>query len=259
MNRLCVIDGNNWFRRRAETDIFGNPLRSCFNELQNYDYDRVILVWDGRRSLQARRAIYPEYKVHRQAPAESLFDMQNELKKLAQLSKVDSIEVEGFEGDDVIACIVKHYQEQGVKKIFIESNDADFAQLGCEMARKEFKIPARWVALYKATVGDPSDNIKGIGGFGQGAWDKLTDDQRLILERYVSNINGHNQAIGELNIAEFMAKRHITWLDDEANRKLLDSYWKIVQFIPMDFKTLEFQPGYNRPDLADGVLKSYLS
>lgn len=258
MKTLCVVDGNNWFRRKAETDIFGNPLRSCFYHLQSMDFDEVILVWDGRGSLAARRKIYPEYKVHRQAPNESLFEFQNEFKQLAQLSKARSIEVAGYEGDDVIATIVRHYQAQGVK-VFIESNDADFAQLGCEMARKEFKIPARWVPLYKATVGDHSDNIKGIGGFGDGAWTKLTDENRKTLEIYIKNIEGHASAIGELNIAEFMAKRHLTWLDDEKNRQLLAAYWNIVHFIPMDYKTLEFTPGLNRVDLAEQVLLSYLS
>lgn len=261
MTSVCVIDGNNWFRRRAETDVFGNPLRHCFYELQSMDYDKVILVWDGRGSLSARRKIYPEYKVHRSAPNESLFEFQNEFKQLAQLSKATSIEVVGYEGDDVIASIVNHWKKNGATKIFIESNDADFAQLGCEMARKEFKIPTRWVSLYKAVVGDPSDNIKGIAGFGGGAWDKLTDDQRKTLEIYVKNIEGHDQAIGQLNISEFLKPKPLKWLDEKANRDLLKAYYQIVQFLPIEYSSLEASttPGLNRPDLAEGVLKSYMS
>ena len=34
------------------------------------------------------------------------------------------------------------------------------------------------VKLYKALVGDPSDNIPGRRGFGPGAWDKLPQEKR---------------------------------------------------------------------------------
>lgn len=260
MTRVCVIDGNNWFRRKAETDVFGNPLRQCFYELQSMDYDQVILVWDGRGSLSARRKIYPEYKVHRSAPNESLFEFQNEFKQLAQLSKATSIEVVGYEGDDVIASIVNHWKKNGATKIFIESNDADFAQLGCEMARKEFKIPPRWVPLYKAVVGDPSDNIKGIAGFGGGAWDKLDDIQRGYLEAFVKDMDNATDDHYK-GLAEFLKPKPLNWLKEEENRKLLKAYYTIVQFIPIEYSSLAASttPGLNRPDLAEGVLKSYMS
>ena len=251
MNTICIIDGNNWFRRRAETDMFGNPLRTCYKEIQYMNFNTIILVWDGRSSLSARRKIYSEYKVNRQPPKEGMFEIQAEFKQLALLSKAHSIEVAGFEADDVIACITKKYKADGWK-VYIESNDADFAQLGVEMARKEFKVAPHEVALYKTLKGDPSDNIKGIPGFGDSAWLKLLPEEKQGFMEILNNTP-------RTGVFTTLKPSHTKWLIEPENLELLRKYWQIVNFIPMDFTTLEFQAGYNRPDLADEVLKSYMS
>lgn len=251
MNSICIIDGNNYFRRRAETDFLGNPLRTCFKEIQAMPFDVVVLVWDGKGSLAARRAIYPEYKLRRLPPKEGMFEIQAEFKQLALLSKANSIELPGFEADDVIACITKEYKKLGWK-IYIESNDADFAQLGVEMNRKEFKIPAHEVALYKTIKGDSSDNIKGIPNFGDSAWDKLLPEEK---QQFMDILQEKPRSGTFTTLKPSVTK----WLLEEENLKQLRAYWKIVNFIPIDFKSLKFQVGYNRDDLADDVLKSYMS
>lgn len=251
MKSICIIDGNNWFRRIAETDPFGNAMRACYYKIQAMIFDEIILVWDGRNSLAKRRAIYPDYKVRRLPPGEGLFEIQAEFKELAILSKAKSIEVAGFEADDVIACITNTYKELGWK-VYIESNDADFAQLGVEMNRKEFKVPPHEVALYKTLVGDPSDNIKGIPNFGESAWNKLLSEEKqqfmeILLEK---------PRTGSFSTLKPSTTK---WLLEEQNLNQLRSYWKIVNFIPIDFKSLKFIDGYNRPDLAEQVLKEFMS
>lgn len=251
MNSICIIDGNNYFRRRAETDFFGNPLRTCFKEIQAMPFDVVILVWDGKSSLSARRAIYPEYKLRRLPPKEGMFEIQAEFKQLALLSKANSIEVGGFEADDVIACITNKYKSLGWK-VFIESNDSDFAQLGVEMARTEFKIPPKEVALYKTLVGDTSDNIKGIPNFGESAWNKLLPEEK---EQFKDILMNQPRTGAFTTLKPSVTK----WLLEEENLKQLRAYWKIVNFIPIDFNSLNFTVGFNRNDLAEEVLKSYMS
>lgn len=251
MNSICIIDGNNWFRRKAETDLFGNPLRTCYKEIQAMPYNQVILVWDGRSALKARREIYSEYKARRLPPKEGMFEIQAEFKQLAILSRANSIEMAGFEADDVIACITNKYKADGWK-VYIESNDADFAQLGVEMNRKEFKVPPHEVALYKTLKGDTSDNIKGIPGFGDSAWDKLLPEEK---QQFMEILEGKPRTGVFTTLKPSVTK----WLLEEENLKQLRAYWKIVNFIPIDFNTLKFQTGYNRPDLAEEVLKSYMS
>lgn len=254
MKTALIIDGNNWFRRRAETDIYGNPLRRCYQEIQSSPQDNIVVVWDGKNSLKARRDIYPEYKVKRNKPAEDFFAVQDTFKKLVQLSKAMYVELEGLEGDDIIAHLVNRLKTGGYSNssILIESNDADLAQLGVPMTRKEFPIEAKWIPLYKTLVGDPSDNIPGLKGFGKKAWESLTDRAKEIL---LDGLKGNKTDIrirtnGEKEI-----------LIPEETLERLRIYWKIVNFIPVDYHRVDenLHKGYNRPDLAETVLREYMA
>lgn len=253
-----IIDGNNWFRRKAETDIFGKPMRTCFYEIQNAPYDCVILVWDGMGGLKQRRTLYPEYKANRNKPGENIFVFQDEFKKLAQLTRAISIQINGYEADDVIAALVEQYRRTGAfGRIVIESTDADFTQLDAELARlKPLKAERQLVATYKAAVGDPSDNIKGIGGFGQKAWDNLNRDEQMVLKFFIENL----ETASPDHLVDFMPKRCMTWLADPANLKQLAVYRDIIKFIPIEWEVIKgaMNDGLNRSDLAEGLLKEWL-
>lgn len=253
MTSILIIDGNNWFRRRAETDVMGNPLRRCYNEIQQAPYDLVLLVWDGYSSLKARRALYPDYKCKRKPAGDSLYDFQKMFKEVALLSRAITIEVDGFEGDDVIAALVKKYKS--TNSVRIESNDADFAQLGVPMAREVFKIEPRWVALYKTLVGDPSDNIKGLPKFGDKAFADLNDNQKATLELVVS---GSKLLVG---CEDWFSKGCWKWLQEPGNLELLRTYWKIVNFLPIEWKAIEnsMKPGSNDIQAAEVIFKEFLS
>lgn len=258
---LLIIDGNNWFRRKAETDLFGKPMRSCFFDIQNNPFDCVVLVWDGFGGLKARREIYPEYKATRNKPVEDIFIFQDEFKKLAQLSRAISIQMNGYEADDVIAALVQHYRTNGsFGRIVIESTDADFTQLDAELLRaKPLKAERDLMVTYKTCVGDPSDNIKGIGGFGQKAWDSLTPDNKKTLKFFVEKLGTEDQAPLTL-IADFMPKRCMTWFEAPGNLDQVRKYCDVVRFIPIPFETIigSMEDGLNRPDLAEGLLKEFM-
>lgn len=250
MSSMLIIDGNNWFRRRAETDPTGNPLRRCFYEIQSSPNDIVVLVWDGKGALKSRREIYPEYKAGRKFAGESLYEFQNTFKEIATLSRAVSVEVPLYEGDDVIAAIANKYKKEMTVKI--ESNDADLSQLGLPMTRETFKIEPRWIPLFKTLVGDSSDNIKGIAGFGQKAWDKLSEHQKKQLEIVMKG------GILLPEYKEWFTTGQQKWITE--NISLLKSYWKIVNFIEVDWKLVEskMMSGSDRPDLAEEIFKQYM-
>ena len=261
MPSVMIIDGNNWFRRRAETDVMGNPARRCFNEIQYASYDAVTLVWDGRYSLKQRRAIYPEYKATRKAPGENIFDYQNSFKQLAQLSRATSVEVPEFEADDVIARLVEHYQSGGYN-VFINSNDADFFQLGVKMDREPSKVAARYMVTYKTLVGDPSDNIKGCGGFGKKCWEDRSQAELDILDAFVSTLGIANADNHWMSLMEgFLPKRVMTWLKEPDNIQQLIKCRDVIRFIPMEMSQIEphMSIGYNREDLAHQALAEFMS
>ena len=100
------------------------------------------------------------------------------------------VEYEGYEADDLIACIVKAFPEPAVR---IVSGDKDLSQLidtrvemltpsrdgkdlvvrGEKETLEKFGVPPCAIVDYLALVGDSSDNIPGIEGVGPKTAAKL--------------------------------------------------------------------------------------
>lgn len=224
---MLIIDGNNWFRRRAETDLRGNPLRSCYNEIQNAPYDVVLLVWDGFNSRKHRKAIYPEYKERRVAPKEDFFEYQKTFKQVAKYSRAIIFEVPEYEADDVIAKLALTYKKD--YNITVESSDADFLQLGVHVPRAKLTgVETEWVTLYKTLVGDKSDNVKGIHNYGDKGWESLTAEVKKGLQSFVKGDSGL-----PAEYEQHFKPSQWKWLQEFNNQEQLRIYWKVVNFLPM--------------------------
>lgn len=258
MAKIKLVDSQNWFRRRAETDLMGNPIRRCFNEIQSSD-GVVILVWDGANGNELRRSIYPGYKAKRQKAPEDIYKSMLWFRdELAPYSKAISVKVDGYEGDDIVAAIAKKYAGAD---IFIESSDKDFCQLGLPIARdKPAPESPELMTLYKTMVGDPSDNIPGCKGFGQGGWDKLTLEQKLMLKDVL--LNGID--LPESDVWEkfdgIFSSRVRNWFFSRENRETLMMYYKIIEFIPVPWSIIEknMTSGKNDPAEADRRMKQFM-
>lgn len=218
----------------------------------------VIIVWDGYNGNAQRRKIFPEYKMKRNPASESIYESQKLMKKLLRLTKAISIEVPGYEGDDVLAAVVLKYK--GKVPLLIESNDLDLRQLDVPMTRTEFPLEPKWITLYKTMVGDTSDNIKGCVGFGQTYWDRLTEDQKLLLEHIITDGWGYTDNEVREKVQSFFAPKALKWFCDSKNRELLKNYYKIVNFIPIPWAEVEkhILQGLDRPDLAEPIFKEFL-
>lgn len=258
MSKLIIVDGNNWYRRRAETSVTGTPTRDCFTEIQRMN-DPVIVVWDGYHAKKARRDIYPEYKATRNTPAESFYESQKLFQQILGFSKAIQVKLDNYEGDDVIAAIVTQYR--GQIDMMIESNDADLGQLGVVMSRAT-PLPEKphYLALYKAIVGDPSDNIPGAKGFGKTTWGKLTDEQKNTLSQII--LSGEQMTDEDITnkVQEFYPKGALKWFMIKENRAQLALFYKIVNFIPIPWAAIQakMEQGLNRPDLAENIMLRFM-
>lgn len=161
---------------------------------------RRIFVWDGKRS-ERRLSLYPEYKKNRSPTTEteiaefkeyySKFNLQKNLivtKLLPALGGL-SITFENKEADDVIAKILQLFPINSL----IVSEDMDLSQL-CRVPHVRQWMPIKDIninlenleqvtgvapelyMLYKAMIGDRSDNIKGVYGVGPETAKKLLAD-----------------------------------------------------------------------------------
>lgn len=221
---LRLIDGNNVFRRTLESDPTASPTRNWVAEMSGYAErgDYIIIVWDPPNALKRRRDIVPHYKAKRPALTEDLTLSMKLAKDVLAVSGVLQIEVPTYEADDVIAAL-------HAPGCIIHSSDRDFLQLeGITLYPDPGPLttPTRWVRVMKASLGDPSDNLKGIKGFGKKSWDAFSDDQRSRLE---SVLLGNLPDI----LKDDLSKASYSWLEKEENLATIRAEYEVAGFIPV--------------------------
>jgi len=172
-------------------------LRSVGYAIKTFRPTRVILVFDGTGSTQNKKNLYPDYKGNRNITRIMNWDvfddkedesdaMAGQMSRLIHYLKqlpVSLISIDKIEADDSIGLIAKHYEnDETCNEVTIMSADQDFYQLISEKVhvysptkRKtykvddvlaEFNVHPNNFLLYKALLGDNSDNLPGIRGLG---------------------------------------------------------------------------------------------
>lgn len=148
----------------------------------------MILVVEGLSSKAPRLNIYSGYKA---SSTEKAKEEYLEFEKLRGIfceafRQVGALKLvqDYAEGDDVLGWLATHSEEP----LFILTNDNDMSVLngvnayGAEVVvsvggvvgqNKYGDFPHKYITLYKALVGDASDRISGIPGFGPKAWLQL--------------------------------------------------------------------------------------
>ena len=177
---------------------FFDMLRVCVKRSKQKDVPlKVIFAGESKTKLK-RAEIFPEYKGTRVHNKDSKFtDFKNGLAELLKNVGWDILCEDGEEADDIIASIVAKYCHRCTCKVpcvdcdchlkyktdvVIFSGDRDLQQClawdrtfiyrapGLFITREAFEeehgFPVAKYNVYKALVGDLSDNIKGVEGFG---------------------------------------------------------------------------------------------
>ena len=138
------------------------------------------MIFDAGRAT-FRDAIYTEYKAHRPDPPEDLVPQFALVREATRALGVPSIEMEGFEADDLIATYARLAVKQG-GRVTIVSSDKDLMQLvgeGIEMldpirdrvigpneVKEKFGVGPEKVIDVQALAGDAVDNVPGVPGIG---------------------------------------------------------------------------------------------
>ncbi len=166
---MNIYDANNvMFRAAMQPAMPGQhrmSLRMRFESAAPSD----IWVWDGWEHNERRQAIYSKYKTNRTAKPMDVTSQIKLWKELLKHTPATSIEVHGWEADDVIGTLVRKMPGKAI----VHTNDMDYGQVAhlCTLNGVDMKgVPPRWVCLYKALRGDSSDAIDGIPNFGPARW-----------------------------------------------------------------------------------------
>ena len=191
-----LIDANNYLKRAYHGG--GDPYALWFSLMNKYIDNDVEVICDTFSSRKYRKSIFPEYKKGRKQDDDPIYwELYNNCIEIAKYySKTTVIKVTKGEADDYIAC------NANTDDIVI-SNDKDLwplvgkgvnvlvnatTKVDRDLIQTKFVHPnPEYIVVYKALVGDPSDNIKGKRGFGIKAYEKLAVDYiesiKICLEK----------------------------------------------------------------------------
>lgn len=197
MIKTLVVDGDNLFKIgfHGVKEFYheGKHIGGIFHFinvirrfLSEYNYDKVIVFWDGNNNSSQRKLLYPQYKENRRVTMndlqkESFYEQRTRLKQYLEEMFVRQVSVDNHECDDLIA----YYCNVSDEKITILSSDKDLTQLITNRVHIYSPISKLWITdkhkiklgnievpvgnvlLVKILLGDKSDNIEGIKNFGE--------------------------------------------------------------------------------------------
>ena len=170
-----IVDGNSLFAKWFFG--FGNGLYGFYNGLASligkYNPDEVHIAFDSPRNW--RKGLWPEYKAGRPEKPDGWYDQLSHLKTALAQSNHAIYEVDGYEGDDIIAGLVAVLQP-----CVIFSEDKDVFQLIAPQVSVDRGNTLWTVSTFESVygiepwqfphlqslMGDEVDNIPGVNGFG---------------------------------------------------------------------------------------------
>lgn len=147
----------------------------------------MVMVFEGANPLALRKVSCsaPEYKANRRGKVSEFYTQYTQANDQIREFFLDlgatAVTQDGVEADDILAYLAANSEEPAL----VYSHDGDLSCLigvnakgamihvgnNDDIDRVPYgPISPRFVTLYKALVGDPSDNIKGVAGFGDKAF-----------------------------------------------------------------------------------------
>ena len=191
--------------------------------------DGVVVAFDRGKPAFRTEAL-AQYKVHRPPTADELRVQFPMVKVLLAAIDVPIVEVDGWEGDDILGTLAKRGHEAGLRVLLV-TGDRDAFQLvgdgasvvttkkgitdivvyGPAEVLERYGITAAQVPDYLGLKGDPSDNIPGVPGVGEKTAAKLLQ-QYGTLEEVIAHAEEIPGKLGENlrdHVGEALASRTV--------------------------------------------------
>ena len=201
----------------------------------------LAVIFDSARKT-FRNDIYSDYKANRGEPPEDLIPQFQIIKDSVTAFGIPSIELAGFEADDIIATYAKQAADKNWK-VSIVSSDKDLMQvvtkdinlidtmknksIGIEDVKEKFGVAPDRVIDVQALAGDSSDNVPGAPGIGLKTAALLIneyDNLENLLES-ADQIKQNKRRESLINNKELIkiSKQLVTLKDDVTNIQSLDT------------------------------------
>ena len=287
--RIVIIDGNSLINRAyyamqrpmiTKEGIYTQGIYGFINMLHklegDYEPDCITVAFD-LKAPTFRHLEYDAYKAGRKAMPPELVMQMPLMKEVLHAMNIETLELEGFEADDIIGTVAREAEELGMEPLII-TGDKDALQLATDKTKviitkkgiTDFDLfdydkmletyqltPTQFIDL-KGLMGDKSDNIPGIPGVGEKTAGKLLE-QFGSIENMLANTDQIANAKLRAKVEEnaqlaMMSKRLATInrfvpleLDFEKLKKEEPDYPKLIEL----YTKLEFKSFLKRLDVKE--------
>ncbi|MBW2645445.1 MAG: DNA polymerase I [Deltaproteobacteria bacterium] len=199
---IYLVDGSSYIYRayhaiRHLSNSKGLPTNASFGFvrmllklLEDRQPSYLAMIFDAKGPT-FRHEIYKEYKANRPPMPEDLSVQIPYIKKIVGGFNIPSLELNGYEADDIIGTLAGKATEKGYKTVIV-TGDKDFKQILSKSAslwdpmkdrsityegfKEELSIePEQWIDVL-GLAGDSSDNIPGVPGIGAKTAVKLVKE-----------------------------------------------------------------------------------
>ena len=219
MSKLVAIDGNS-IMNRAFYGIMGSKmlqskdgtptnavygfLAILFKILEDIKPEYLVVAFDLKGPTK-RHEMYDGYKANRKGMPDELACQMPIIKEILRAMKIDIVEKQGYEGDDILGTLSVYGEKQGLD-VTILSGDRDTFQLATDkvtiriprtkMGKTEvedfnkakveeiYNLEPKQLIEVKGLQGDTSDNIPGVPGIGEKTALKLIQEYKNIENLY---------------------------------------------------------------------------
>jgi DNA polymerase-1 len=218
MSKFLVIDGSSLMYRAyyalpmlttsegLHTNALYGFTMMLIKLIEEEKPDYIAIAFD-KKAPTFRHKEYQDYKATRQAMPEELAEQVDYLKEIIDGFNIKTLELEGYEADDIIGTISKLAEEKEME-VLVVTGDRDALQLVSDKVKvkiskkgitqmEEFDekavleryeiTPHQFIDL-KGLMGDKSDNIPGIPNIGEKTAIKLLKDFGTI-ENLLQNLS----------------------------------------------------------------------
>ena len=205
-----------------------------------------------------RNDIYPAYKAHRPPPPEDLVPQFALIRDAVRAFGVPSIEMMGYEADDLIATYARQAAANGAR-VTIVSSDKDLMQLiddrtdmldtmkyrtiTRDQVLEKFGVAPDRVVDVQALAGDATDNVPGVPGIGIKTAAQLIADYG-DLDTLLARASEIKQTKRRENLIEFAGQARIS-------RDLV----KLDDAVPIDVDLADMMVEEPNPVTLIGFLK----
>lgn len=268
--RLVIIDGNSLINRaffaiqQRLTNKDGVPtnavygfLNMLFKVIEDYQPEFLSVAFD-MKAPTFRHSAYSDYKGTRKGMPDELAVQMPILKEILDAMNIHRTELSGFEADDLIGTIAKHFGNKG-HEVLILTGDKDALQLADEQItvlitrqgisnidvmtpqkiQEDFELTPMQIIDLKGLSGDTSDNIPGIPSIGPKTATKLLKQFQSVEGLIEGVAQIENKRIRELVI-------------EYAHQAMMSKKLATIEInVPLEFDEDDFK--YDKPDVKELV------